>query len=184
MKLNREMFGRIIDYQGASEQTNYRKYAEITADSLIKMAGMNPNNANEIARNIGLWPLFPESKFAIHELMNHADCLAMSNSDLIHAEQVQRQLGFKFTHWYSAEELRVYKPNPQFWRKVSERQGVSLSKRWWHVSAYADYDLGVAKSLGLTTVFVERRHMRPGPCDLKVKDLQELAMLVVKANKP
>lgn len=183
LKLNREMFGRIIDFQGIAEQSVFRKYTDISTDSLMKVAGMNPTDAAEISRNLGLWPLFPDSKDAIATMMKHCDCIAMSNSDLIHAEQVQRQLGFKMSHWYSSEEFRVYKPNPSFWRKVSERQGISFSKRWWHVSAYADYDLGVAKSLGLTCVFVERRHMRPGPSDMQVKSLQELATVVAVSNK-
>ena len=44
--------------------------------------------------------------------------------------------------------------------------------------AYADDDLDVARSLGLTTVFVERPHARRGPAERVVKDLVALAALV------
>jgi hypothetical protein len=43
------------------------------------------------------------------------------------------------------------------------------------VSAYADYDLATARTLGLTCVYVERPHARPGPSDLAVADLDSLA---------
>jgi FMN phosphatase YigB (HAD superfamily) len=55
---------------------------------------------------------------------------------------------------------------------------VAFDRRWWHVAAYADYDLAVAGRLGLTTVYVERPHRRPGEADLVVPDLAALAALV------
>jgi hypothetical protein len=46
------------------------------------------------------------------------------------------------------------------------------------VSAYADYDLRTARELGLTCVFVQRPHSRPGTADVSVPDLAALADLV------
>lgn len=43
---------------------------------------------------------------------------------------------------------------------------------------YADYDLEVARSLGLTTVFVSRPHARTGDATHAVRDLEALANLV------
>ena len=54
----------------------------------------------------------------------------------------------------------------------------AISPAWWHVSGYADYDLDVARRLGLTTVFVARPHARPGAADHQVSDLAGLADLV------
>lgn len=61
------------------------------------------------------------------------------------------------------------------WQAASQRLGVPFSKEWWHVSAYADYDHSAARALGLTCVHVKRPHSRPGPSDLEVADLAELA---------
>jgi FMN phosphatase YigB (HAD superfamily) len=102
----------------------------------------------------------------------------MTNSDRAHGEQAQEQLGFRLADWVCAEDLRLYKPDPAFWRAVGARRGIEPSAAWWHVSAYADYDLDVARSLGLTTVYVERPHARPGPATHAVADLGELAALV------
>ena len=69
-------------------------------------------------------------------------CAAMTNSDREHGEQVQEQLGFRLNDWLCAEESRVYKPAPAFWRVMARRAGIEPGPHWWHASAYADYDLG------------------------------------------
>ena len=99
----------------------------------------------------------------------------MTNSDAAHGRGVQRQLGYELSDWVCAEETRLYKPSVEFWRFVSERRRVPFNASWVHVSAYADYDLEVARGLGLTTVFVGRTHARPGAADHAVRDLAELA---------
>ena len=102
----------------------------------------------------------------------------MTNSDRAHGEQMQQQLGFRLDDWLCAQESRVYKPNPQFWRLMASRRGIKPGPRWWHVSAYADYDLAVTNQLGLTTVFVDRPHARPGAASHSVRDLAGLVTLL------
>jgi FMN phosphatase YigB (HAD superfamily) len=104
-----------------------------------------------------------------------APCVAMTNSDRAHGEQAQAQLGFRLSGWICAEETRVYKPSPRFWGAVSERRVVAPGPHWWHVSAYADYDLAPARALGLTCVYVDRPHARPGSADVTARDLASLA---------
>ena len=106
----------------------------------------------------------------------------MTNSDRAHGAQVRAALGLELTAWICAEDVRCYKPSPRFWSEVSARLGVPFGPGWWHVSAYADYDLAVAASLGLTTVLVERPHSRPGPADHRVAELAGLASLVEAAT--
>ncbi len=172
-------FDRVVDRQGALEQeAPFRTYREITALSLVEVLGLAPAVADAIGQGVGCWPLFPESAPALRGLMAHAPCVPMTNSDRAHGDQVQAALGFPLSGWMCAESLRRYKPHPGFWAEVARRLELSPGKAWWHVSAYADYDLGVAASLGLTTVFVERPHARPGPADHRVADLRELLALV------
>jgi 2-haloalkanoic acid dehalogenase type II len=174
-------FDRVIDAQGAEERGDYRPYREITARSLIEVAGLPVAAADEVAAGIGDWPLFSDSAAAFARLLEEAICVAMTNSDRVHRQGVERQLGLRLTHWICAEDLRLYKPDERFWRRTAERIGEPLSPAWWHVSAYADYDLDAARRLGLTTVFVSRPHNRPGPADRHVADLLGLAGLVEQA---
>jgi 2-haloalkanoic acid dehalogenase type II len=176
-RLREEDFDRVIDRQGELEKGPFRPYAQIVAQDLVER-GVEAQEAARIAAEAGRWPLFPDSAAALRRLRTVAPCAATTNSDLAHGEQVQAQLGFRLDGWICAEEVRAYKPDARIWEAAARRMGVSFGRSWWHVSAYADYDLVPARELGLTCVFVRRPHSRPGPADVSVGDLAELAELV------
>lgn len=172
-------FDEVVDAQGRLERaTPGRAYREIVAESLVEIAGVVPAVAAEIGAAAGTWPLFPDSAAALARLQRVAPCAAMTNSDRAHGEQVQQQLGFRLSYWWCAEEIGCYKPDHRVWEHAARAAGVPFGRAWWHVAAYADYDLSVARRLGLTTVYVERPHRRPGEADLVVADLAALADLV------
>ena len=135
-----QQFERVIDYQAQEEAKLYRSYREITALSLVNVLGLSPELAREIGARVGEWPLFPDVREGMKRLISIAPCVAMTNSDEVHGEQVQKQLGFPLSAWICAEETRCYKPSPLFWKAAANRLGVTFDKDWWHVSAYADYD--------------------------------------------
>jgi 2-haloacid dehalogenase len=172
-------FDRVMDRQGELEQDGpFRTYREITRRSLVDVLGLDPAAADEVGAGVGTWPAYPDSPEALRRLMALAPCVATTNSDRAHGEQAQERLGFRLSRWICAEDVGCYKPAPRVWREAAARLGVELGASWWHVSAYADYDLAVAAGLGLTTVYVARPHARPGPAALRVSDLAELATRV------
>jgi len=168
-------FDRIVDRQAEIERGPYVSYAEVTSRSLVEAIGLTPGDAAQIGAAVGQWPLYDDSADALRRLMRVAPCAATTNSDRAHGEQVQSQLGFRLSDWLCAEDTRRYKPDAGFWHAMAARRGIEPGPDWWHVSAYADYDLAVADRLGLTTVFVARPHARPGPATHVVTDLAELA---------
>jgi 2-haloalkanoic acid dehalogenase type II len=168
-------FDRVIDMQAELEAGSFRPYASIISASLVRALGVPLHTARAIAEEAGGWPLYPDSRDALRRLRRIAPCVASTNSDGEHGKQAQRTLGFHLDGWICAEETRCYKPDPAFWRHVAARRGVPFGRSWWHVSAYADYDLDTARRLGLTCVFVTRAHARFGPADLSVRDLADLA---------
>jgi len=170
-----DAFDRIVDRQGELERQEFQEYAAIVAQSLVEEFGLEAGEAARIGSAAGSWPLFPDSAVALRRLREIAPCAAITNSDLAHRPQIEAQLGFPLDGWICAEEVRKYKPAPEMWRATAERMGVQPGRPWWHVSAYADYDHRTARALGLTCVFVERPHSRPGQADLVVKDLLQLA---------
>jgi 2-haloacid dehalogenase len=174
--LSDSAFDRIVDRQGKLEREP-RPYAEIVAQSLVLEAGLDPAQAERIGAAAGAWPLFPDSAQALRRLRRISPCAATTNSDRAHGEQVRAQLGFALDGWICAEEVRAYKPDPAMWEAAARVMGVPFGRSWWHVSAYADYDLATARSLGLTCVLVKRPHHRAGPADLVVNDLLELAQV-------
>jgi len=172
-------FDRIVDAQGALERARPgRRYAGIVAESLVEVLGLPPDQAAAIGRGAGTWPAFRDAPPALRRLAARAPWGALTNSDLAHGVEARARHGLRPALWLCAEAAGVYKPDPAFWRAAAGLTGAALGPAWWHVSAYADYDLGVARALGLTTVLVGRPHWRPGPADLTVPDLEALADLV------
>jgi 2-haloalkanoic acid dehalogenase type II len=169
-------FDAVVDRQGELEKT-FAPYAEIVARSLVDVMGVTAEVAARIGRDAGRWPLFPDSKHAMQRLRAVARCVATTNSDARHGEDVRAQLGgpASMDGWLCAGELGFYKPDPRVWEAASRALDVPFGPHWWHVSAYADYDLAIAKRLGLTTVFIRRPHARPGSSDLDFGDLAALA---------
>jgi 2-haloalkanoic acid dehalogenase type II len=172
------LFEKILTAQNALEAGSYRTYREITAASLIEAAGLNADAADRIGQRVGHWPLYPDVRQALQRMMKLVPCIAMTNSDRIHGKQVQEQLGFNLSDWICAEETRVYKPDPAFWRTVATWLHFEFGRSWWHASAYMDFDLKTAGDLGLSTVFVFRDHSVFGKAGFVVKDLNGLAAIV------
>jgi len=171
-------FDRIVDAQGELEQGRFRPYAEIVADSLVRVRRLDVVSAARMGAEAGTWPLFPDSREALRRMQRSLPLAATTNSDRAHGEQVQAQLGFRLDAWICAEEVRAYKPDRRIWEAASRKLGRPFDRSWWHVSAYADYDLRTARELGLTCVFVRRPHSRAGDADVTVPDLAALADLV------
>jgi 2-haloalkanoic acid dehalogenase type II len=170
-------FERIIDRQAEIESGCFLTYAEVTRISLIDVLGLAGEAALRIGALVGTWPLFSDAH-VLGRLMAIAPCAAMTNSDRMHRAQVQQNLGFNLSDWLCSEDVRVYKPDPRFWEEMAKRRQLDPGSSWWHVSAYADYDLATANGLGLTTVYVERDHSRHGEAMHTVKDLHELHAMV------
>src|SRR5690349_11781695 len=166
---------RIIDRQAELEAQPHHLYSEITRRSLVEMLGMDDAAAAGIGANVGRWPLYPDSADALRALLQVAPCAALTNSDRVHGEQVQSQLGFRLSDWLCAEESGLYKPDERVWHALATRCGIAPGPDWWPVSAYADYDLAVANRVGPPTVFVTRPHARPGAAAHTVPDPAALA---------
>jgi FMN phosphatase YigB (HAD superfamily) len=173
-------FDRIIDRQAEIQAEGFHTYDEILERSFVDILSLSDAVASAVANSIGDWPLYPDAG-ALQGLMAIVPCAALTNSDMDHGIKTQASLGFKLSDWLCAEEVGLYKPDPGFWRAMATRRNIDLGPNWWHVSAYADYDLGVANDLGLTTVFVPRPHSRKGEATLTVESLFQLVDLARKS---
>jgi hypothetical protein len=62
------VFDHIIAAQATTESGSFRTYREITAASLVQVAGLGPAVADRIGHHLGRWPLFPDSRDALRRL--------------------------------------------------------------------------------------------------------------------
>lgn len=97
------------------------------------------------------------------------------------------RLGIRFDAVVTARQARAYKPDPRVFEYALERLGITPD-RVIHVAQSLFHDIATARSLGIRTVWVNRRADQAGsgatPVTEAVPDLQvrDLAELVRKLN--
>ena len=106
-------FDRIVDAQGQLENGRFLDYATIMRRSLVDILRLSETTATQIGAGVGRWPLYPDAH-ALQALMKITPCVAMTNSDRIHREDIQDQLGYRLNDSMCSEEMQEYKPNPEF----------------------------------------------------------------------
>src|SRR4029077_12696886 len=72
LALGDEVFNRVIDLQGVDQAVPFRTHREIPAASLVRVLRLGPAAADAVGRNVGRWPLFPDSRGALRPLLRPA----------------------------------------------------------------------------------------------------------------
>ena len=186
-----ETFGR---HESATEAGRYLPYREVLGQVLKGIAaevGAEPDDeaVATFGGSVVDWPPFPDSAAALGLLHERFKLGVITNcDDDLFAASAER-LGLAFDWVITAQQARRYKPNPRGFELAFERIGLP-PRRILHVAQSLFHDHVPAKRLGLSTVWVDRRHDRPGsgatpPADatpdLVVPDMATLAALASEA---
>lgn len=110
------------------------------------------------------WPAFEDSHDALTILRERFKLIILSNVDRASFAGSQARLGVEFTGVLTAEEIGSYKPSPRNFDALAveaERLGVAHGTLL-HVAQSLFHDHVPAKRAGLPTVWINRRHDRPG----------------------
>ena len=126
--------------------------------------GVEPTDA-EVATfggSVADWPAFPDSAAALARLKTRYRLGVITNCDDDLFAASNRKLGVEFDWVITAEQARGYKPRIANFELAFERIDVPR-ERILHVAQSLFHDHVTAKALGMTTVWIDRRHDRPGP---------------------
>lgn len=184
-----ERFGAL---ESAAEKPPYRAYRQVLATVLDGFGQEFRFASTKVERDafgasVGDWPAFSDSAVALRKLGTHFKLVILSNVDDDLFALSAKRLGVEFHQIITAQQVGGYKPDPRNFRVLLERLG-NQPERILHVAQSLFHDIAPAKALGLTTVWVNRRHGRAGfgatpPAeatpDLEVPDLATLAKLAV-----
>ncbi|MDQ7728520.1 HAD-IA family hydrolase [Halomonas sp. SpR8] len=110
------------------------------------------------------WPAFEDSVAALKRLRKHYRLVAMTNADRTAFSCYSHTLDDPFDDSVTCDETGVAKPNPQFFAYNRGRQtahGYKFSEIL-HVAQSQYHDIGIAKELGYTTCWIERRQGQTG----------------------
>lgn len=182
---------RFALFESELEQGEYRKYRLILQGVVQRFGeefGFNPTTAelNALADSIQNWHPFSDTVEALKALKQRFKLVILSNIDDDLFAFSAQHLVVPFDLIVTAEQVKSYKPSKQNFKAAIQRIGVSPEKIL-HVACSVYHDIVPASSLGLLTVWVNRRLGKEGagaalPAwgqpDVEVPDLKTLASMV------
>ncbi len=185
-----ELLERYARHESVLESGPYQSYRGILAGSLGGLADelgieVTAEELASFAESVSAWPAFPDSTDALRRLADRYRLGIITNCDEDLFATSAARLDVPFEWVVTAEQAQDYKPSIAPF--VLALRTVDVPKeRILHVAQSLYHDHVPAKGLGMTTVWVNRRHDRPGfgatpPAealpDLEVPDLAALADL-------
>lgn len=182
-----ELFGEL---EAAAEAGPYQRYRAVLAtvlDGFGARLGFTPSaeEREAFSTSVGQWPPFPDTVAALQVLARRYKLVILSNVDDDLFAGSARHLATDFADVITAQQIGSYKPDRRNFHFALQRLAIP-SERILHVAQSLFHDIVPAQEVGLTTVWVNRRHDRPGfgatpvahaQPDLEVPDLQTLARL-------
>ena len=114
--------------------------------------------------SIRCWPAFPDSVDALKRLRKRYALVAMTNAQRWSLEHMARTLHDPFDDTVTVDETLCDKPDPAYFaftRGRLSRDGHGL-RDTLHVAQSQYHDIGVARRLGYTVCWIERRKGRKG----------------------
>jgi len=120
--------------------------------------------AAEFGRSVPRWPAFADSTAALAYLKPHYKLVILSNVDRASFAESNKKLQVAFDKIVTAEDVGSYKPDLRnFRRLLAELEKMGLAKEQiLHTAQSLYHDVVPAKSVGLKTVWINRRKGRPG----------------------
>jgi len=107
------------------------------------------------------WPAFPDTVEALQRLQEHFRLGIISNTDDDLFADTAQTLEIEFDFVVTAEQVRSYKPDINNFRHAMEVFGIP-KESWLHVAQSRYHDVAPARSLGVATVWINRRAGRNG----------------------
>lgn len=109
--------------------------------------------------SIPQWPAFPDAVVALKRLRKHFRLVAQTNSDNWALQHFAHTLDQPFDDLVTAEDVGHNKPDPQVFAYARGRQSVLGYKLadFLHVAQSQYHDIGIARKLGYTVCWIERR---------------------------
>ncbi|NHN87118.1 HAD-IA family hydrolase [Acetobacter conturbans] len=105
------------------------------------------------------WPAFPDSVEALERLGQHFSLVAMTNTQRWAFSGMEKTLGMPFHDSITVDDALCEKPDTAFFgfaRGRLSRDGI-LKDDILHVAQSQYHDIGVARKLGYTVCWIERR---------------------------
>lgn len=160
---------RYAGFEAAAEAGPYLRYRDVLATGLRGVAQdlgavVSDAQAATFGGSVVDWPAFPDSAAALTALKERFRLGVLTNCDDDLFVASNARLGVAFDWVVTAQQVGSYKPAEANFHALFERLGADgvPRERILHVAQSLYHDHAPAKHLGMTTVWIDRRHDRPG----------------------
>jgi 2-haloacid dehalogenase len=180
------------DFEAEAESGTYQSYREVL-ESVVQQFGRRmefeptASEVRALANSVPSWPPFADTVAGLKQLQKRYKLAVISNIDDSLFAATQKHLGVQFDYVITAQQARSYKPSLNNFHLALRTMGIP-GNQLLHVGQSIYHDVLPAQSLGIATVWVNRRSARPGVGavraadgrpDLEVPDLASLAAVAV-----
>jgi 2-haloacid dehalogenase len=183
------------EFEPREQSGEYRSYREVLASVVGDFAHelgfeVNVSEITGLANSMGEWTPFGDTVPALRELKQRYRLAILSNIDDALFRDSAEKLQVPFDCVVTAQQARSYKPALGNFELLLEKLAVPRA-RLLHVAESLYHDVAPASSLGIATVWVNRRQGKGAAAskfcdarpDLEVADLAGLLKLVTRARR-
>jgi 2-haloacid dehalogenase len=193
-----ELYG---EFEAEAESGPYQSYRDVLQSVVRGVAGRLGFEASSaelrsLQESVPGWRPFPDTLAALGELRKRYKLMVISNIDDSLFAESRKHLDVNFDAVITAEQARSYKPSLNNFRMALRTLAIAPDSLL-HAGQSVYHDVVPARSLGIATVWVNRRSARPGigavrhsseaasakQPDLEVPDLASLAATVLKPDE-
>jgi 2-haloacid dehalogenase len=154
-------------FEAEAETGPYARYRDILGRCLAAVvahyggAVAEPAEIAAFGDSVGAWPAFPDSADALTTLHQRFRLGVITNCDDDLFARSAERLRTRFDWVVTAQSAGSYKPDRRNFDLALQRIGLPRD-RILHVAQSLFHDHVPAKEMGFTTVWIDRRHDRPG----------------------
>jgi 2-haloacid dehalogenase len=181
------------EFEAEAESGAYRSYRDVLESVVRAFADRfhfeaTPAEIRSLPDSVPSWPHFADTPAALRELEKRYKLVVISNIDDDLFAQTQKYFDVEFEGVITAEQARSYKPSVNNFQMALRRLALAPDC-WLHAGQSIYHDVVPARSLGISTVWVNRKSARPGigavrasagKPDLEVPDLASLVAMMTR----
>jgi 2-haloacid dehalogenase len=190
-----ELYG---EFEAEAESGAYQNYKQVLQSVVLTFADRfhfqpSSEEIDSLHESLPEWPPFHDTTSALHELQKRYKLAVISNIDDDLFAETRKRLNIQFDAVITAEQARSYKPSTNNFRIALQALAITPGQLL-HAGQSRYHDVVPARSLGICSVWVNRKSARPAigavravsqtdaktQPDLEVPDLASLAALAVR----
>jgi 2-haloacid dehalogenase len=188
-----DILGLYGEFEAGAESGPYQSYRNVLQSVVREFADRFHFQASDaeirsLHESVPAWLPFPDTVPALRELKKRYRLVVISNIDDALFAKTRRRLDVEFDGVITAEQAKSYKPSLNNFQ-MALRALALAPDQLLHAGQSIYHDVIPARSLGIATVWVNRKSARPGigavraaagHPDMEVPDLASLTIAAMK----